>query len=617
MTSAPDAEPRGIAGDPTTRRCDGCGGLYTAHDPPDKHAKCASAATQPPITSQTVPFVELTSRPISSGPTDVTLKAPQREAESDIPSEVRQAALNAQNLLNQYVLVKQLGKGGMGTVWKAFDRTLLRWVAVKFLHSGDDESVRRFRREAQLAARLRHPNIAPIYEVGEGRGQHFIAMEFIDGASLDKLNLPLPAMLELFAKVCAGVEAAHKGGVVHRDLKPQNIMVTQDGWPYVMDFGLAKALQTESSLSMSGAIMGTPAYMPPEQAQGKLPEIDSRSDVYSLGATLYALLTRAQPYQGTTAMEILVKVCKEDFPPPRKLDPTIPPPVEAIIVKAMAREKKDRYESAAAMAADIQRYLAGGPVEARAPGSIHVLARKAKRHGWPIAAGAALLLAIGAASFVVLRPSAPGPNPKNGAAADEKAKREETWLRRWKELRDRIAFSEWNASDASIGPVLREHLARMAQDVSVGEADDVERWLDDQIEKARESPDRDRAVAWGDLLARTAETIPALAKIRSRAQQIAATPPNAPGPAGTFTLKIAPAPYARVERIRCKDRELPLTQRDTPLVLRDLEIGDYAIELSHPTLGRSTLEIPADRMKDGGTYRVGGPVQQPRWIGTP
>jgi len=237
----------------------------------------------------------------------------------EIPADALPFANDPSKQLGSYILVKQIGKGGMGTVWKAWDKKLTRWVAIKFLLVSEEEDVMRFQREAKLAARLRHPNIAPIYEVGESvatqageQTRHYLAMEYIDGQTmLSATNLPIAEILDLFMKVAQGIEAAHKAGVVHRDLKPANIMLTTDKWPYVMDFGLAKAIQAESSLSVSGAVMGTPAYMPPEQAQGQLDKIDGQSDIYSLGATMYAVLCKKQPFTGQTPMEILMKVCKD------------------------------------------------------------------------------------------------------------------------------------------------------------------------------------------------------------------------------------------------------------------------------------------------------------------
>ncbi|HEY0436145.1 MAG TPA: serine/threonine-protein kinase, partial [Phenylobacterium sp.] len=224
----------------------------------------------------------------------------------EIPAEALPYVEDPSRLLGSYILVRQVGKGGMGAVWKAWDKKLTRWVAIKFLLVSEDEDVARFQREAKLAARLRHPNIAPIYEVGEAAAtkagdqtRHYLVMEYIDGQSMSAaLTIPLVELLDIFVKVAQGIEAAHKAGVVHRDLKPANIMLTTDRWPYVMDFGLAKAIQAESSLSVSGAVMGTPAYMPPEQAQGQLDNIDGQSDVYSLGATIYAVLCKKQPFTG-------------------------------------------------------------------------------------------------------------------------------------------------------------------------------------------------------------------------------------------------------------------------------------------------------------------------------
>ncbi|HEV3029843.1 MAG TPA: serine/threonine-protein kinase, partial [Planctomycetota bacterium] len=273
----------------------------------------SSANTKPPSSpsslDQTIK-ADATQEPKSDsrtqGGTPKKLGANSKSRLDDIPAEAAPFVDDPTKLLGSYVLVKQIGKGGMGAVWKAWDKKLTRWVAIKFLLVSEDEDVARFQREAKLAARLRHPNIAPIYEVGEApatqageQTRHYLAMEYIDGQTMSAAtNLPIAEILDLFMKVAQGIEAAHKAGVVHRDLKPANVMLTSDKWPYVMDFGLAKAIQAESSLSVSGAVMGTPAYMPPEQAQGQLDKIDGQSDVYSLGATMYAVLCKKQPFTG-------------------------------------------------------------------------------------------------------------------------------------------------------------------------------------------------------------------------------------------------------------------------------------------------------------------------------
>jgi serine/threonine protein kinase len=192
----------------------------------------------------------------------------------------------------------------------------------------------------------------------------YLVMEFIDGQTLSGTTLPRRALLEVFAKVARAVDAAHRAGIVHRDLKPLNIMITSDRWPFVMDFGLARNVDGESSLSQSGDLMGTPAYMPPEQAEGRLSDIDARSDIYSLGATMYSTLLGRPPFPGQTTFEIIRRVVKEPVTPPRSIQPDFPPEVQAILMKSMAKEPNLRYASAAEMAEELGLYLDGG---SRAP----------------------------------------------------------------------------------------------------------------------------------------------------------------------------------------------------------------------------------------------------------
>lgn len=249
----------------------------------------------------------------------------------------------------------------MGTVFLAWQDDLGRRVAVKLLR--EPRFRERLRREAQTAARLRHPGIVTIYEVGED----YIAMELIEGRTLDAADLPLRNALDALARVADAVQHAHEHGVVHRDLKPQNVMLRDDGSPCVMDFGLARVTDVPSSVSITGTIVGTPAFMAPEQVAGDPDAVGPRSDVYGLGATLFAIVTGRSPYAGSSILEILRAMAVEDPPSPRALRPDLPKPVEAIICKAMARDPDARYASAAEFAADLRRHLGGEAVQARLP----------------------------------------------------------------------------------------------------------------------------------------------------------------------------------------------------------------------------------------------------------
>ena len=205
-----------------------------------------------------------------------------------VPPEIAVAPASAR--FGKFVTTARLGAGGMGEVWKAWDTGLHRWVALKFLKGGDDEEVLRFAREAQIAGKLSHPNIAAIYDVGSEQGRHYIAMQFVDGVTLKRFPADdRDALVRVVRDAALALQFAHEQGVVHRDVKPENLMVTSRAKPsthphvYVMDFGLARAVRGDSSLTVSGAIVGTPAYMPPEQAAGELRLVGPGSDVYSLG----------------------------------------------------------------------------------------------------------------------------------------------------------------------------------------------------------------------------------------------------------------------------------------------------------------------------------------------
>ncbi len=276
-----------------------------------------------------------------------------------------------------YELLAEIGHGGMGVVYKARQAGLDRLVAVKMIlasHIASPEYVRRFQEEARAAAGLRHPHIVHIHEFGQIHGQHFFAMEYVEGASLaERLRqgfMPPEQGAQLLAKVALAVEHLHQHGIVHRDLKPSNILVDAAGEPFVTDFGLAKVFAPGSEITATGAVLGTPSYMSPEQASGQPSLIGPASDIYSLGAMLYELLTGRPPFREENPVETLLQVLNGEPLLPRAVNPRVPRPLEWIAMKCLARNPRDRYASAQALADDLERYRRGEPLEARAPGVV-------------------------------------------------------------------------------------------------------------------------------------------------------------------------------------------------------------------------------------------------------
>ncbi|HKX62696.1 MAG TPA: protein kinase, partial [Verrucomicrobiae bacterium] len=297
-------------------------------------------------------------------------------------------AADSTRRFGDYELIEQLGRGGMGVIYKARQLQLNRLVAIKMISAGEFASpmlIQRFHREAEAAANLNHPNIVPIYETGELRGQHFFSMQLVDGAGVDRdigragfhrgggqkdarssLRAREEDIARIVAKVARAVDYAHQHGVLHRDLKPSNILLDAAGEPHLTDFGVAKVLSHDSSnLTASGAIMGTPSYMAPEQAAGDSKRITTAGDIYSLGAVLYTMLTGSPPFRAETPVETLRQVVEQEPRHPSTLREGIDSDLATIAMKCLEKESGRRYATAALLADDLERWIKGEPILAR------------------------------------------------------------------------------------------------------------------------------------------------------------------------------------------------------------------------------------------------------------
>jgi serine/threonine-protein kinase len=327
-------------------------------------------------------------------------------------------------LADRYELEELVGAGGMSSVFRAHDRLLDRKVALKILHqqySGDDEYVERFRREARAVAALSHPNIVTVIDRGDHEGRQFIVFEYVEGENLKRLierrgPAPVATALELAMQIARGLSFAHQQGLVHRDVKPQNVLLNGDGRAKVTDFGIARSLDVQHGMTQTGTVLGTSDYIAPEQAQGQ--RVDEHTDVYSLGVVLYELLTTEVPFPGENFVAVAMRHINEPPPPVRDKRPDVSPRVEAAIQKAMAKRPEDRFATMADFCHELEACL--DELEAAGTQVAPALAPRKRRRrrsvsAWPVVFALLVLAAAGAiAAYFLLRDSGSGPNASAG-----------------------------------------------------------------------------------------------------------------------------------------------------------------------------------------------------------
>jgi serine/threonine protein kinase len=339
-------------------------------EPTREHSPVASSRQEDPFRTEQVDG--------SNQPTDKVDKTLQFETLIALPSnQDRRLSVDDPKLVKyfgQYEILSEIARGGMGVVYRARQRNLNRVVALKMILSGalaSPEDIKRFYTEAEAAASLEHPSIVPIYEVGEHEGQHFFSMAMVDGKSLaDRIKsgpLSPHEAAEIMAKVAKAIDYAHGKGVIHRDIKPANILLDPNGDPKITDFGLARIDEVESNLTRTGLILGTPSFMPPEQASGKVRDIGPHSDVYSIGSTLYCLLTGEAPFQGLSPLDTLNKVMNDSPKELRSYGFGIPKDLQTICMKCLEKKPEHRYPSANLLASDLDNFLNNDPITARPP----------------------------------------------------------------------------------------------------------------------------------------------------------------------------------------------------------------------------------------------------------
>jgi tetratricopeptide (TPR) repeat protein len=337
--------------------------------------------------------------------------------------------------LGRYSIREFLGEGATAAVYRGVDGELGRPVAVKVLKAGPSTSrgaPRRFFREAQAIARLSHPNVVAVYDFGEEGGRFYLVMELVPGKPLRRLMESPPAdralLLRLLAKAADGLQHAHEHGIVHRDVKPENVLVSEAGEPKLADFGLAHLLDSTTALTRTGAALGTPHYMAPEQVEGRSRQVTPRTDVYALGAILYEVLTGLPPHSGETVTQVFSGILSRDPAPPCRRDPSVPPGLARIALQALEKDPARRTATAREFADDLRRHLAGEPVMARPPGPARRITRRLRKHPWAAGLAVAGLLAAALAVGGGLSAAERGRRLEGEAAAALAALREQARL---------------------------------------------------------------------------------------------------------------------------------------------------------------------------------------------
>jgi tetratricopeptide (TPR) repeat protein len=348
----------------------------------------------------------------ASGGRDDELLARHVDLADLLAPMLAEAATESPSTLGDYILEQELGRGGMGVVYRARHASLDRTVALKVLAdhvAGDPNTLVRFRREALHLSRLRHPGIVDVLGVGEANGRHWLAMAFVDGETLQQRLAALQefgghrgdsrrVLVAVVAQIAEALAHAHAAGIVHRDVKPANVFLRRDGQALLGDFGLSRS-EHSTSLTREGVVAGTPDYMAPEQIRGE--PLDGRTDVFALGATLYECLTLVRPFRGGSIDQVLQRIEHGELPSPRRLDRGIPVELEAIVTKALEKRPADRYPDASAFAADLRAFLELRPISARPPSRPTRLLRWVRREPWRAAGAFGVLGAVVAAALLL------------------------------------------------------------------------------------------------------------------------------------------------------------------------------------------------------------------------